>query len=54
LAAGCHTVWVVYPKREEVKVFEASGAGRTLHAGDLLEAPDLLPGFSVRVSELFD
>jgi Uma2 family endonuclease len=53
LAAGCHTVWVVYPKREEIKVLEASGADRTLHAGDLLEAPELLPGFSVRVAELF-
>ena len=53
LALGCHTVWVVYPKREEVVVFEASGAERTLHAGDVLEAPDLLPGFSVKVAELF-
>jgi Uma2 family endonuclease len=53
LAAGCHTVWVVYPKSEKVVVFEASGAERTLHAGDLLEAPDLLPGFSVKVAELF-
>jgi Uma2 family endonuclease len=54
LAAGCHTVWVVYPKREQVKIFDASGAERTLHADDLLEAPDLLPGFSVKVAELFD
>ena len=53
LAAGCHTVWVVYPKRAEVKVFEASGVERTLHAADLLEAPELLPGFSVKVAELF-
>ena len=53
LAAGCHTVWVVYPKSKKVVVFEASRAERTLHAGDLLDAPDLLPGFSVKVSELF-
>ncbi len=45
---------VVYPKREEVDVFEASGVKRTLRAGDLLEALDLLPGFSVKVAELFD
>jgi Uma2 family endonuclease len=54
LAAGCHTVWVVYPKSKKVVVFEASGTEHTLHAGDLLEAPELLPGFSVRVAELFD
>ncbi len=53
LALGCHTVWVVYPKSKKVVVFEASGAERTLHVGDLLEAPDLLPGFSVKVAELF-
>jgi Uma2 family endonuclease len=53
LAAGCNTVWVVYPKRQEVKVFEGSGLERTLHADDLLEARDLLPGFSVKVADLF-
>jgi Uma2 family endonuclease len=54
LAAGCHTVWVVYPKREEVEVFEGSGAERTLRAGDVLEAPELLPGFALNVADLFD
>jgi Uma2 family endonuclease len=53
-AAGCHTVWIVYPDRREVNVLEAAGADRLLQAGDLLEAPELLPGFSVRVAELFD
>jgi Uma2 family endonuclease len=53
LAAGSHTVWVFYPKRQRVKVFEASGAERTLYSEDLLDPPDLLPGFSVKVAELF-
>jgi Uma2 family endonuclease len=52
-AAGCHTVWVVHPDRKEVEVFEATGADRTLTVEDLLEAPELLPGFSVPVAELF-
>jgi Uma2 family endonuclease len=52
-AAGCHTVWVVHPDRKEVEVFEATGADRTLTAEDVLEAPVLLPGFSVPVAELF-
>jgi Uma2 family endonuclease len=54
LAAGCHTVWVVYPKSKKVVVFEASGAERTLLSDDTLEAPELLPGFSVKVADLFD
>jgi Uma2 family endonuclease len=52
-AAGCHTVWVVHPDRKEVEVFEATGADRTLTSEDILEAPDLLPGFSLSVAELF-
>jgi Uma2 family endonuclease len=54
LAAGCHTVWVVYPERQEIHVFEGSGVDRLLHAGDTMEAPELLPGFCVPVSDLFE
>jgi Uma2 family endonuclease len=53
-AAGCHTVWIVYPERREVNVLEASGADRLLQGDDLLEAPELLPGFSVPVAALFE
>ena len=52
-AAGCHTVWIVYPDRKEVNVLEASGADRLLTAADTIEAPELLPGFSVPVAEFF-
>jgi len=51
--AGCHTVWVIHPDRKEVEIFEASGTDRTLTAADALEAPLLLPGFSVQVADLF-
>ena len=54
LAAGCHTVWVVHPERQEVNIFEATGSDRTVTADEMLEAPELLPGFSVRVSDLFE
>jgi Uma2 family endonuclease len=53
-AAGCHTVWIVYPERREINVLEASGADRLLTASDTIDAPDLLPGFSVPVAELFE
>lgn len=54
LRAGSHTVWVVYPETKEMQVFEAAGADRILRAGDLLDAPELLPGFSIPVSALFE
>jgi Uma2 family endonuclease len=53
-AAGCHTVWIVYPEEREANALEASGADRLLKGDDLLEAPELLPGFSVRVADLFE
>lgn len=52
-AAGCHTVWIVYAEKREVQVLESSGADRLLTGADALEAPELLPGFSVPISELF-
>jgi Uma2 family endonuclease len=54
LAAGCHTVWIFYPERQEVQVIDAAGADRLLTAKDTLDVPELLPGFVVRVGELFE
>lgn len=53
-AAGCHTVWIVYPDRQEVQVLDSSGTDRLLHVGDVIEAPELLPGFSAPVSAFFE
>jgi Uma2 family endonuclease len=53
-AAGCHTVWIVYPDAREIHALDASGSDRILRDGDLMEAPELLPGFSVPVAEFFE
>ena len=53
LHAGVEVVWVIYPEDQTIHVFESSKNGRILEADDLLEAPGLLPGFSIPVSELF-
>jgi Uma2 family endonuclease len=53
-AAGCHTVWIVYPDTREIHVLEASGSDRILRDTDLMEAPELLPGFSVPLAEFFE
>jgi Uma2 family endonuclease len=52
-AAGCHTVWIVYPERREVQILDAAGADRLLCIGDVIEAPELLPGFSAAVEAFF-
>lgn len=54
LAAGCQVVLVVNRKVQQIDVFKADRSETTLYAQDLLEIPELLPGFSVRVGELFE
>ena len=54
LSSGCHTVWLVDRDRREVHVFEASRPDRRLRVGDVLDAPELLPGFSIPIVELFE
>ena len=52
-SAGCQRVWVIYPEEHEVYVHGLAGVTRR-RRGELLEDAELLPGFSVRVSELFN
>ncbi len=47
LAAGARWVWVVYPETQSVTVWDASGSH--VFTGD-----NLLPGFGVKVSDLFN
>ncbi len=54
LAAGAAEVWVVYPSMHEVHVFRGGGVACVLGPDDVLESPDLLPGFSVPVAQLFE
>ena len=54
LARGVRQVWVVDGAAETVTVF-APGAGPvTATRDDVLEAPDLLPGFYVHLDDLFE
>ena len=53
LATGAKLVWIVYPEQREVRVFEPDGAIRILKGADILDAPDLLPGFSAPAASFF-
>ncbi|MCC6790972.1 MAG: Uma2 family endonuclease [Thermomicrobiales bacterium] len=46
-------VWVVYPKQRAVTVHVLGEPPRTLHEGELLDGGEILPGFSLAVSEIF-
>jgi Uma2 family endonuclease len=52
-AAGCKRVWVLYPEHREVYIHGIAGVTKR-KPEDLLEDPELLPGFSVKVASLFE
>ena len=51
--AGVSAIWAVDPGKHEVDVY-GSESLRTLRLDDTLEAPDMLPGFSLPVSQIFE
>lgn len=53
LRAGVRQVWVIGPRLKTVHVFAGSGNPMVLSAADSLDGGDVLPGFTVRVGDLF-
>ena|SRR5438034_1157203 len=53
LAAGTPLVWTVHPRTREVVAYTPDGLARTYSEDDVIEYPDVLPGFSCKVAELF-
>ncbi|MBY0512560.1 MAG: Uma2 family endonuclease [Gemmataceae bacterium] len=54
LRAGAELVWLVYPRAREVHAYAPGGAAnRVFTAADILDAGDVLPGFSVPMAGLF-
>ena len=53
-SAGVPLIWVVYPNRRTVHVYAGgSEAPSVLHEPDVLTGGDVLPGFAVKVADLF-
>jgi Uma2 family endonuclease len=53
LAAGVELAWVVNPRGRTVTVYRSPEDIRVLTAKDTLDGGDVLPGFTVRVGDLF-
>ena len=53
LDAGSRIVWVVDPSRRLVTVYSADGSQAVLGIEDVLDAGNLLPGFTFAIAELF-
>ena len=52
-ASGATLVWQVFPETRRLVVFTSPTDPRTREAEDFVDAGDLLPGFRVRVDDLF-
>lgn len=46
-------VWVIDPESKTVSTYSPGAQPRTLRAGEMLDGSDVLPGFSLAVTELF-
>ena len=53
LHAGARQVWILYPKQKRIYVHQPGAPVRVLNQSDTLTGGDLLPGFSVKVADLF-
>ena len=53
LKAGVRLIWVVYPETQSVVEHRPNTPAKTFDREDVLQADDVLPGFTCSVAELF-
>ena len=52
--AGVRLIWIVIPKTQSIHVYRPSKEALRLKSDDLLKGEDVLPGFEIKVAELFE
>jgi len=53
LDAGTKAVWIVNPRRRTVTIHRAGADPRVLRESDTLPGDDVVPGFELKVAEIF-
>ena len=51
---GVRLVWVAFPDERMIDVYSAGGAMFTLTEADTIDGGEVLPGFTCKVSDIFD
>jgi Uma2 family endonuclease len=47
-------VWLVFPNKRYVEVYQLDGEVEVLFGDDLLDGGDVLPGFTMSVADVFE
>src|SRR5450432_1595783 len=50
---GSRLVWIVYPKSRTIYVYHSETDVQILGEADTLDGADVLPGFSIRIADIF-
>jgi Uma2 family endonuclease len=53
LESGVRMIWIVNPRTRSITVYRSRSLAQILSRDDTLNGEDVLPGFSVPVSEIF-
>jgi Uma2 family endonuclease len=54
LSHGSRLVWIIDPRKQEVTVCQPRQEPVTLSRGDVLSGADVIPGFELPVTRLFE
>lgn len=54
LKSGARQVWILWPDSRSMTVYHPDGTAQELGPDAQLDGGDVLPGFSVRVADLFE
>jgi len=54
IAAGCRLAWVIYPQSRTASVWRADGTTEHFPPDGSLRGEDVLPGFELRLADLFE
>jgi Uma2 family endonuclease len=52
--SGVRLALLIDPQQQSITVYDAASAPRTLTGNDVVDGGDVLPGFRLRVSTIFD
>lgn len=53
LASGSAAVWIAYPRLSEIHVWRRNGSFKAYVPGEILEEPEVLPGFQLAIERVF-